>query len=91
MFLRGDRRRKTVQDRLYYLKVALRDNQFVLDAPRLDDYIMEEAQESIDRTIHIAIAPKLFLKIVVKSKEPGKRRKRLPRALKILHEKEKQL
>ena len=48
-FLRRNRRRKTVQDRLYYLKVALRDNQFVLDASRLDDYIMEKAEDSIDR------------------------------------------
>ena len=103
-FLRRNRRRKTVQDRLYYLKVALRDNQFVLDASKLDDYIMEKAEESIDRAIHIARALKLFLKVVVRPKEPrkflilynsfttpSKRRKQLPRALKILHDKEEPL
>ncbi len=103
-FLRRNRRRKTVQDRLYYIKVALRDNRFVLDASRLDDYIMERAEESIDRAIHIARALKLFLKVVVRPKEPrkflvlynsfttpSKRRKQLPRALKILHDKEETL
>ncbi len=103
-FLRRNRRRKTVQDRLYYLKVALRDNQFVLDASRLNDYIMEKAEDSTDRAIHIARALKLFLKVVVRPKEPrkflilynsfttpSKRRKQLPRALKILHDKEEPL
>ena len=64
--LRRNRRKKTVQDRLYYLRVALRNNQFVLDASKLDDSIMEKAEESIDKAIHIARALKLFLKVVVR-------------------------
>ncbi len=103
-YLRRNRRKKTVQDRLYYLKVALRDNQFILDASKLDDYIMEKAEESVDRAIHIARALKLFLKIVVRVKEPrkflilynsfttpSKRRQLIPKALKILHDKEEPL
>ena len=82
----------------------MRENQFVLDASKLDDYIMEKAEESIDRAIHITRALKLFLKVVVRPKEPrkflilynsfttpSKRRKQLPRALKILHDKEEPL
>jgi len=103
-YLRKNRRKKTVQDRLYYLKVALKDNQFVLDASKLDDYIMEKAEESIDKAIHIARALKLFLKVVVRVKEPrkflilynsfttpSKRRQLIPKALKILHDKEEPL
>ncbi len=103
-YLRRNRRKKTVQDRLYYLKVALRDNQFVLDASKLDDYILEKAEESVDKAIHIARALKLFLKIVVRVKEPrkfliiynsfttpSKRRRQIPKALKILYDKEEPL
>ncbi len=103
-YLRKNRRKKTVQDRLYYLRVALRDNQFVLDASKLDDYIMEKAEESIDKAIHIARALKLFLKVVIRVKEPrkflilynsfttpSKRRQLIPKALKILHDKEEPL
>lgn len=103
-FLRKNRRKKTMQDRLYYLKVALRENQFVLDASKLGDYIMEKAEESIDKAIHIARALKLFLKVVVRVKEPrkflilynsfttpSKRRQLIPKALKILHDKEEPL
>lgn len=81
------------------MKVALKDNQFILDASKLDDYIMEKKEESIDKAIHIARAPKLFLKVVVRMKKPrkflilynsftmpSKRRKIIPRSLKILHD-----
>ena len=102
-YLRRDRRRKTVQDHLYYLSVALRNNQFVSDVSKLDNYIMEKAEESIDKAFHIARALKLFLK-VVRVKEhrkflrlynsfttPSKNRQPVPKALKILHDKEKPL
>ena len=63
--LRG-KARKTRKDRLRYLRRALNDLEWELTPEKLEEYVLELQEDSIDVAIHTAKALKLFIKTVLK-------------------------
>ena len=65
-FLKAKRARKTVRERLRYLREALYSLDWELTPEKLEEYILELQEESVDKAQHAAKALKLFIKTVLK-------------------------
>ncbi|ACP55384.1 tyrosine-type recombinase/integrase [Saccharolobus islandicus] len=60
----------TFEDHWRYLNRVLKDNNYVVSLEKIKDYLLEQEEESVHRARKMAIVLKLFIKEIVKPKDP---------------------
>ena len=62
--------KNTYEDYWRYINRLLKDNNFILSPDKIKEYLLEQSEESPHRARQMAVALKLFIKEVVRPKEP---------------------
>ncbi len=62
----SDRAKKTKEDRIRYLRRALKELDFELNPDKIQEYLMELREESEHRAHYVAVSLKLFIKLIIK-------------------------
>ena len=60
----------TFDDHWRYLNRVLKDNNYVISPEKIKDYLLEQEEESMHRARKMGIVLKLFIKEIVRSKDP---------------------
>ena len=68
--LEKNKAKHTFDDHWRYLNRVLKDNNYVISLEKIKDYLLEQEEESMHRARKMAIVLKLFIKEIVRSKDP---------------------